>query len=54
MHIYPGAYHEFDNPRFITSVATREGGYLQYNYTAAIQSFGVTHAFLDHYVRDAK
>ncbi len=50
---YPGVFHSFDNDMLFKAVSAF-GHPLKYDYAAAKDSFERTHAFLDHYVRDAK
>ena len=53
LHTFPGVYHSFDNPNQII-MTSYEGHPMKYDYDAAKQSFALTRAFFDRYVRDAK
>ena len=53
VHTFPGVYHSFDNPTTIR-VITFEGHPMKYDYEASKESFALTRAFFDRYVRDAK
>jgi dienelactone hydrolase len=50
IHIYPGAVHMFDSPS-ISAVEFNEGHKMQYDYSAASDSYDRVRAFLDHWVR---
>jgi len=53
LHVYSGVYHSFDNDR-LRGVVWSHTHRLQYDATAAEDSFVRTRAFLDHYVKDAQ
>ncbi len=53
VHTFPGVYHAFDNP-ILGRVVTFEGHAMKYDHDAAKESFALTRAFFDRYVRDAK
>jgi len=49
VHVYPGAYHAFDNPNITHAVV--DGHILEYDPAAAAKSYGRVHDFLDRWVK---
>lgn len=47
IHVYPDVFHAFDNPAMTRSVSN--GHVMEYNRSAAEDSFKHVHAFLDHW-----
>jgi|HubBroStandDraft_1064217.scaffolds.fasta_scaffold22125_3 dienelactone hydrolase len=50
VHVYPGAYHAFDNPNITHAVI--DGHVLEYNPAAATDSYARVHDFLDRWVKN--
>jgi dienelactone hydrolase len=50
IHVYPGAYHAFENPEMVRTV--NNSHIMEYNQAAAEDSRVRVHAFLDRWVRD--
>jgi dienelactone hydrolase len=50
VHVYPGAYHAFDNPNITYAVI--DGHVLEYDPVAAAKSYAQVHDFLDRWVRN--
>jgi dienelactone hydrolase len=50
VHVYPGAYHAFDNPNITSAVI--DGHVLEYAPAAAADSYGRVHDFLDRWVKN--
>jgi dienelactone hydrolase len=48
LHVYPGAYHAFDNPNMVRTVSNSH--VLEYNQPAAEDSYAQVHGFLDRWV----
>jgi dienelactone hydrolase len=48
LHIYPGAYHAFDNPKMMRMVSNSH--VMEYNQPAAEDSYAQVHRFLDRWV----